>query len=1751
MKLRNKILTVLLAVLMMFSVFTLNLSAENDETPETEENTETVNSNQEKDTSEEVSSSAFRSDDGDDLDVEVIYRMDGSIDHYEINSTDASEQTGIHVEVQKSRVKVTISRIGVSGTAKLYRLRPNEYFEGDLVTGLSKSVAAQGEFITSYELGKTAEITFNRYTSSAYDRLFSKFYLVSDDGEILAGPIYPTDIYSKNDYEPFANGTKKGVIVGSSADLARVQDLHAGNVVVNIDLASLIRTNEDRNGKPVDNSDGAIPFESNGETFYFSESEAKIIDSLVVPYSKAGINVEAVVIAWATVDLSRYPTALGYNTSNAYTMGYNTSTERGAEYWMAAMEFLAHRYSQSPDTGIINKFIIGNEIDYTYDWYRILPVYETDENGNYIYETSADANDVSKAGEQKRKFNRLDFELFMEEFARTFRMANLAVKKYNTGAKVMVSLTHNWAENCLNSYGMPNFGYYKQNPEGLKTEKRWNSYAPKDILDWLNAHEKVRGDFDWGIVTHPYPIGTSSSTPMDTDVNPVNKYAKPVTGDWRTTPWVTAANVEVYQLYLQQPENMYNGKVRDVSLSEASIINKSRENCANDEEYTKVKNQQAASIAMYYYRSASLDCVTDFDYFQPDDQPGTGYKWGLFEVDGTPKPSYEVYKYIDTDKSFVYSNRYLPYVSEKRTFDSWLDVMKAIPSDYNWDALWDEEVFKVRKIDDGDVEKTLTVNKTTFNSDEPILTTATGGIGDRVAIYKYNDDIGKADPIYYYYVVDGNIGTESGKEYNFLAYSRMNGSRKTDALLPPGNYVIALISGDTGEAVVKKTIRIASAYSLGGTTPALSTPKTTYQYGEAIIAAATGNANCWVGLYGKNDTPRVITSIYWYYNARPDEGIISGKPTILQTTTHNGNSSNPTNDVMPGEYRIYLFDGSGGDEYKIVTYVDITVEGSSNVDSLLALDYKLNDETDGFANGVVTVTKAKENVMANQAVLYWADENGKPLEGYTALAPIKLTGETTKFTMYTHTIIPEGAKKLIAYASNGNVLSENYVSVDLPEGCTYHLDEPETEFQIISDIHVIDPTDNIGEGGETEFSNQHFQQMLRDVSLNSPNSIGIFINGDIANAGASQEYRKVLDMFKDELKLNPNLPYLHISVGNHDWISFGNTYGNVDYFNPSITERILNCVKNNPNAQFRNFAFAFNPTLGKAPEHIYYDEVVGGYHFIYLGGEAPGLQAYLSQEQIQWFDQKMAECTAEDPEKPVFVMLHQSFYNTVAGSLPGENWDGVYDENSLKAVMEKYGQIILVNGHSHWELNSYSCMFPGDDQKPVAFNTAAVGYLWTGYNVITGEYLKGSHGYYVRVYDDKVVFMGRDFENNLWIPSALFVVQKNKIEAEQNEYYVTVDSESLVLDMTTADGPVTYRSMDPDIVTITDEGVVIAKKEGTAEIRITTYGTDTTVVDRRSFKIHVGSAAVTRVWGGNRAKTSVAAAEVLKKKMGVEKFNAIVVASGKEFPDALSGSYLAYKKEAPILLVRDTNAKDMELIANYVHENLAEKGIVYILGGDKAVSPEMEAKFDGLNVKRIKGNNRYETNIFILREAGIDETNDLLIATGKDFADSLSASATKQPILLVKDKLNDYQKAYIRNTAKNCNIVILGGPAAVSEDIENELKELSSNVTRIEGANRRQTTINIAKAYYPDAASAIFAYAKDFPDGLCAGVLGIYTDSPVILTEEGRTEAIRYAEEKGISIGYVMGGRGLLSDSLAKQLFRLQDYQEIAEEAYE
>ena len=79
----------------------------------------------------------------------------------------------------------------------------------------------------------------------------------------------------------------------------------------------------------------------------------------------------------------------------------------------------------------------------------------------------------------------------------------------------------------------------------------------------------------------------------------------------------------------------------------------------------------------------------------------------------------------------------------------------------------------------------------------------------------------------------------------------------------------------------------------------------------------------------------------------------------------------------------------------------------------------------------------------------------------------------------------------------------------------------------------------------------------------------------------------------------------------------------------------------------------------------------------------------------------------------------------------------------------------------------------------------------------------------------------------------------------------------------------------------------------------------------------------TRVTGDNRFETAFLTADKMKEVMGVEKFDTIIVASGLNFADALSGSYLATVKKAPILLVYDGY---IDQVRDYISRNLAEEG---------------------------------------------------------------------------------------------------------------------------------------------------------------------------------------------------------------------------------
>ena len=293
-----------------------------------------------------------------------------------------------------------------------------------------------------------------------------------------------------------------------------------------------------------------------------------------------------------------------------------------------------------------------------------------------------------------------------------------------------------------------------------------------------------------------------------------------------------------------------------------------------------------------------------------------------------------------------------------------------------------------------------------------------------------------------------------------------------------------------------------------------------------------------------------------------------------------------------------------------------------------------------------------------------------------------------------------------------------------------------------------------------------------------------------------------------------------------------------------------------------------------------------------------------------------------------------------------------------------------------------------------------------------------------------------------------------------------------------------------------------------------------------------GDADVYRIAGKTRYETSLKIADALKKQQNRDKFDVIIIANGRNFPDALAGSYLAGKFNAPILMANE-KAQYADPLKSYIKENLAADGTIYVLGGTGAVPESVLQGLEKFKVKRLAGKTRYETNLLILNEIGVTN-EDILVCTGKGFADSLSASATGKPILLVGKELTADQLEFL-STHKGNQYYIIGGSGAVSDEI-GKIVESYGKVERIAGASRYETSVKVAEAFFNNPSTAVLASAKNFPDGLCGGPLAMSKNAPLILSATGKEEiAADYA--KAIHFGAVLGGDSLISDKAVKAVF--------------
>jgi serine protease len=293
---------------------------------------------------------------------------------------------------------------------------------------------------------------------------------------------------------------------------------------------------------------------------------------------------------------------------------------------------------------------------------------------------------------------------------------------------------------------------------------------------------------------------------------------------------------------------------------------------------------------------------------------------------------------------------------------------------------------------------------------------------------------------------------------------------------------------------------------------------------------------------------------------------------------------------------------------------------------------------------------------------------------------------------------------------------------------------------------------------------------------------------------------------------------------------------------------------------------------------------------------------------------------------------------------------------------------------------------------------------------------------------------------------------------------------------------------------------------------------------------------VTRHRGANRYET----AALVSQATFAPGVATVYVATGEVFPDALAGGALAGRDDAPILLVgRETipDATASEL------ERLDPEAIV-VLGGRAAVADGVATALDAYtagDVTRLSGANRYATAAAIAAAGFAPGPDTVIVATGEAFPDGLAGGAAAAhrgvPVLLTAGDRLPAETAAELDRLRPESITVLGGAAAVSEDVVQALDEhTAGDVRRLAGSSRYATAAAVsADTFAPGVDEVFLATGEAFPDALTGAPAAAHGDTALLLTPQAcvpapvRAEIARLDPDRLV----VLGGPAAVSDDAA------------------
>ena len=253
-------------------------------------------------------------------------------------------------------------------------------------------------------------------------------------------------------------------------------------------------------------------------------------------------------------------------------------------------------------------------------------------------------------------------------------------------------------------------------------------------------------------------------------------------------------------------------------------------------------------------------------------------------------------------------------------------------------------------------------------------------------------------------------------------------------------------------------------------------------------------------------------------------------------------------------------------------------------------------------------------------------------------------------------------------------------------------------FAAVSDVHVL---------GEsiTEF---RFENLFKDLSNSKEKFDAVVIAGDLTEMGFNCEYETFFKVL-DNQTVTKNLI---IATGNHD----------VRYAYKKNKPIIMNKVEE----------YLGIDTKGES----FYSYDINGYTFIVMGSEKQVFErAYISDRQLAFVDSELKRATAQG--RPAFVICHQPLKETHGLPEVWKTGDLGDQSQDVRDILVKYKNVFYINGHLH------DGMYDRSVEK-LADGVYSINLPTYGKTNDFGVKDRGI-GYYIEVYDNQVIFTGRNF----------------------------------------------------------------------------------------------------------------------------------------------------------------------------------------------------------------------------------------------------------------------------------------------------------------------------------------------------------------------------------------------------------------------